>query len=193
MICWLTRWCALKSPDSEPRRVAARTPYADYQPVADNADVVLETAEVVANDAGGIWVQTQHKQGCANCARHGGCGVSIFQRVFKLRTHQMFVPTDQPIAPGSQVVIGISQHALLRGALWLYLAPLLALIAGAVLGQWLTGADWGAVAAAAFAFWAMVMLVRRREASWQQQGRFAPYLEEVVLPAADSQRSDVTS
>jgi len=53
----------------------------------------------------------------------------------------MRVLSNGPLQVGDQVVIGIAEQALVRGSLAVYAVPLLALLAGAVLGE--LGADHG--------------------------------------------------
>lgn len=43
--------------------------------------------------------------------------------------------SDLPLRPGDEVVVGMVDGVLLRGALLAYLLPLMALFAGAILGQ----------------------------------------------------------
>ena len=156
------------------------------QDTAVTEQPVLESARVVAVERGGAWLESEGQSGCANCRDGRGCGVSVFQRLFRLPRHRLYLPTDEPLSVGDHVVIALSQRAVLIASLWLYLAPLLGLLVGALLTDAVFGREWltalGAVGGLAGSLW----LVRSRQQRQARSGAFFPVLHEITLHQAPS-------
>ena len=150
-------------------------------------DLVLEPAKVVAIDSGGAWLEPGASGGCPNCRDGKGCGVSIFQRLFRLPRHQVYLPTSEPLSVGDHVVVGMSQRALLQASLWLYLAPLLGLLSGAIALDLLFGDEFVTVLGAFAGLVSMLGFVRARQRRQARSGRFFPVLKEVTLRQASGE------
>jgi len=98
--------------------------------------IIEETARVVALDGDQAWVTTQRRSACESCAANKGCGTGIMARGFSgRRTLQLKVRNNVAAVVGDDVVLGIDDRVLVRSALLMYLLPLLALMAGAWLGE----------------------------------------------------------
>lgn len=85
------------------------------------------------------WVSCESRAGCARCAEGKGCGGGLLGRLLGDRLFQLRVPVRTGISVGDQVQLGISEGALLGAACLMYLLPLLALLAGALIGDFLGG------------------------------------------------------
>jgi sigma-E factor negative regulatory protein RseC len=96
--------------------------------------MIEERAEVVACEGRFAWVQTQRASTCGSCAANKGCGTATLARVLGQRRTRVRVLNDARAVAGEQVVIGLSEQALVRGALAVYLVPLLGLLGGALFG-----------------------------------------------------------
>ncbi|MFN2381313.1 MAG: SoxR reducing system RseC family protein [Guyparkeria sp.] len=146
---------------------------------------VLESARVVAVEEGGAWLESEGQGGCANCREGRGCGVSVFQRLFRLPRHRLYLPTKESLSVGDHVVIALSQRAVLIASLWLYLTPLLGLLGGALFAEALFAREWltvlGAIAGLAGSLW----LVRARQHRQASSGAFFPVLQEITLRQAN--------
>jgi sigma-E factor negative regulatory protein RseC len=109
--------------------------------------VIEETAQVVETSGGFAWVQAQTKSGCGICAASGGCGSAsiarLFPRLFHHSPTRLKVVNSVGARPGDEVIVGIKESALLRGALAMYMLPLVLLIACAAIGEWLAQ-SWSA-------------------------------------------------
>ena len=152
-------------------------------------DLALESARVVAVEADGVWLETGLQRGCANCREGRGCGVSIFQRLFRLPRHRVFLPTDEPLSVGDHVVIGLAQRALLVASLWLYLAPLAGLLLSALVIDLAFASEWLTVIGGLAGLGGMLLVVRRRQDRQARSGQFFPILHEVTLrEASDAER-----
>ena len=85
------------------------------------------------------WVSCESRAGCARCAEGKGCGGGLLSRLLGDRLFQLRVPVRTGISVGDQVQLGISEGALLGAACLMYLLPLLALLSGALIGDFLGG------------------------------------------------------
>ena len=75
---------------------------------------------------------------CGGCASNG-CGVALFSRFFGNRKNLIELKDVVGVSVGDEVVIGITENTLLLGAFRLYAFPLVGLLSGAMLGQYLQG------------------------------------------------------
>lgn len=96
-----------------------------------------------------VWLAGSQDSGCGSCGQKAGCSATAFESLFGKK----IVEADSPIRlqMGDRVLIEIDENMLLRGALLLYLLPLLGLFASVVLADsllpetlayrdlWLTG------------------------------------------------------
>ncbi|OOZ42024.1 Fis family transcriptional regulator [Solemya pervernicosa gill symbiont] len=99
--------------------------------------MIEEQAQVVRVESGEVWVETQRKSSCGSCAANRGCGTAVLSKVLGNRTTPIRVICDVPVGVGDQVVIAIREEALVRGSLAVYMVPLLGVLLGAMLGEWM--------------------------------------------------------
>jgi sigma-E factor negative regulatory protein RseC len=80
------------------------------------------------------WVEIQRRSACAACQparlRHGDVGEALERPPSGSEPSRTL-----PLRPGDEVIVGLADGVLLRGALLAYLLPLFLLLAGALLGQ----------------------------------------------------------
>ncbi|MGM0516204.1 MAG: SoxR reducing system RseC family protein [Pseudomonadota bacterium] len=155
----------------------------DVEELPDEA-MVLEQARVEAVTDEGAWLEAGLSGGCANCRDGRGCGVSVFQRLFRLPRHRVWLPTTEPLSVGDVVVVGLSQRALLRASLWLYLSPLLGLLTGAIVMDSLFGHEALTAAGAASGLFGALLAVNSRQRRQARSGEFFPVLREIVFRQA---------
>jgi positive regulator of sigma E activity len=108
--------------------------------------VIEQRAQVVAVATGRVWVATQRT---GDCGGSGACATAALGRLWNRRDPApLCVPTGLPLQPGDEVMLAIAEHALLQGALRVYLLSLIALLLGALAGpladRWRAG-RWQAV------------------------------------------------
>ena len=94
-----------------------------------------ERGQVIAVEQGAVRVRVNRQSACGSCQAKVACGQGLMQAMQSEYCHEVRAITDLHLQEGDFVVIGVSEDLLLRSALMVYLLPLLALIAGAVLGQ----------------------------------------------------------
>ena len=105
--------------------------------------MIEESVTVLAvEEAGRAWVEAERRSACDSCSLKSGCGTGVLSRLMRGRRSRVQVIDDIGVRPGEQVVVGIPEGTMVRGSLAMYAVPLLALIAGALLGDALaTGAS----------------------------------------------------
>jgi sigma-E factor negative regulatory protein RseC len=99
--------------------------------------MIEEQAQVVDLNQEGVWVETQRRSACGQCAANKGCGTATLSKVLGNKRNRVRAlnPDATPVAIGDEVVIGIEEQALVRGSLALYIMPLFALFLFGLLGS----------------------------------------------------------
>jgi sigma-E factor negative regulatory protein RseC len=100
--------------------------------------MIESPARITRVEGSTAWVVSEAPSSCGACGGKG-CGSSLFARLANPREPEFRV--DNPIAAqaGEHVVLGVPEGTLLRAALVSYIAPLVLLIGGAGMGQYLGG------------------------------------------------------
>lgn len=89
------------------------------------------------------WVEPE-QGGCGRCHEEGGCGGQNLTQVFCSSPKVYRVANAVGAVPGDRVLVAIADGGIRRSANLAYGLPLLAVLAGGVLGQ-LGGGDLGAI------------------------------------------------
>ena len=97
--------------------------------------MIEERGEVTAVDPPYATVLTRRSSSCGGCSSKGGCGTGTLSELFAARNQNMKVLNPIDARVGDQVVLGLEEGALLRGSLAVYIVPLLAMLAGGLLGE----------------------------------------------------------
>lgn len=99
--------------------------------------MIEEHARVIALDEEGVWVETQRRSACGQCAVNNSCGTALLSKVLGVKRSRVRTlnPESMRVSVGDEVIIGISERALTRGSLAVYTVPLLALFIFALLGE----------------------------------------------------------
>lgn len=100
--------------------------------------MITEEAVIVSIDNDETWIETQRKSVCGQCSANKGCGTSVLSKVVGNKHSTMKAINKIDARVGDQVVVGLSEEALLKGASMTYLLPLLYLIGFSILGQWVS-------------------------------------------------------
>ena len=98
--------------------------------------MIEERAMVVAVEEGYVWLETRRRSSCGGCQQaSGGCGAATLAKLWPGQRARVRAIAEPGLRPGDEVMVGLAEGALLRGALLVYLLPLALLLAGALLGQ----------------------------------------------------------
>jgi sigma-E factor negative regulatory protein RseC len=97
--------------------------------------MIEEQAQVVEMMGDQLVLQAQTKSSCGSCAASKGCGTSVLSKVVgrKFTRFQAENLVDAEI--GDTVIVGISEDALLRGSLMMYILPIMAMLVFAVVSD----------------------------------------------------------
>ncbi len=96
---------------------------------------MLEESALVVKIDQYIWVVGTENNACAGCAQKAGCSSTALASLLKKKP----VPVDSSFAlqVGDKVIVAVDETVLLRATLWLYIVPLMALLTGAGIADWL--------------------------------------------------------
>lgn len=99
--------------------------------------MIEERAEVVSIEGGDVWVETQRRSACGQCAVNKGCGTAVLGKVIGNKRTRVRVlnPKDTRVSIGDEIVVGIDEQALVRGSLFIYMVPLVFLFLFGLLGE----------------------------------------------------------
>jgi len=96
--------------------------------------VIESLARVVRVESGYAELEAERRSACGHCTQGESCGVASVGKLFGPRPVSLRLPDTLGLQPGEQVVIGLPEGRLVAAAAGVYLLPLLAMIAVAVLG-----------------------------------------------------------
>lgn len=97
---------------------------------------MIETiATVVATKPGLVTVEYKRSSACGHCHQESTCNMSAMAKEDKKNSQVIDVACSLSLDIGQQVRVGIPESGLLKGALLVYVLPLLFIIIGAALGQ----------------------------------------------------------
>lgn len=99
--------------------------------------MITENAIVVAVDGDQTWIETQRKSTCGQCSASKGCGTSVLAKVIGNKLSKMKAINKIDAQVGDEVVVGLSEHSMLKGAFMAYLSPLLYLFVFSFIGQFI--------------------------------------------------------
>jgi len=90
--------------------------------------MIEEHALVVAVENDAVWVETSPQSACGSCAVEKGCGQGVVAKFFQGRIGSIRAVAEQNYKIGEHVVIGVPEDVVLKGALLVYLFPLLGML-----------------------------------------------------------------
>jgi sigma-E factor negative regulatory protein RseC len=92
-----------------------------------------QIATVLRSTPEALEVEARARSACGHCASASHCGTGLLASLLGDRPRRLRLAPDAGIAPGEQVVIGLSDPLLLRAAALAYLMPLGTLLMPALL------------------------------------------------------------
>lgn len=97
--------------------------------------MITESAIVVLIENNHTWIETQRKSACGQCSANKGCGTSVLSKVLGNKLSKMKAINNIDAKVGDEVVVGLNESSLLKGAFIIYMLPLLFLFVFSFLGQ----------------------------------------------------------
>jgi sigma-E factor negative regulatory protein RseC len=101
--------------------------------------MIEQQGQVVSADNGEALVRLGGRSGCPACDAGRGCGAGVFGRILRRRSMVMAFDNHLEARAGQAVVVGMPETWFLRLLTRFYLFPLLAGLAGGVLGHHVSG------------------------------------------------------
>lgn len=135
--------------------------------------MIEQIGVIVSLEPGHAWVKATRRSGCDHCAVASDCGTSKVAQFFNGRSARVRATNPIDAAVGDEVVIGMGSGRLVMGSALIYLIPLLAMLAGGLIGDELAG-EGGAVVGAVSGLVASLWFNRLRARSLERRGLYQP-------------------
>lgn len=103
--------------------------------------MIEERARVVAIENDQLLLEAQTRVACNACAARQGCGTSVLSKWVGRKFTRFQAPNSVNASVGDEVVVGLAEEAMLKGSVFVYLLPLLAMIIFALLADSLISAE----------------------------------------------------
>ena len=97
--------------------------------------MITENAIVVSIENNQTWIETQRKSACGQCSANKGCGTSVLSKVMGNKLSTMKAINKINAQVGDEVIVGLNEDSLLKGAFFAYLLPLFYLFLFSFVGQ----------------------------------------------------------
>jgi len=97
--------------------------------------MIEEQAEVVEVIGSQLVLQAQTQSACGSCSASKGCGTSVLSKVVGRKFTRFQAENNIDAEVGDTVVVGISEDALLRGSLVMYIIPIMGMLLFALLAD----------------------------------------------------------
>jgi len=141
-----------------------------------------EKGVIVKTEGDYLWVEAISDSGCGHCSARQGCGTASLQKWFNRKPNHLRLLNTSGYQTGDTVIIGIPDHALLKGSFAIYMLPLLALLIGALVGivinDWL---GWGSrepvsIISGFVSFAGSFIWLRRYTLKYAQKAEYLPVI-----------------
>ena len=99
--------------------------------------MITENAIVVSIENNQTWIETQRKSTCGQCSASKGCGTSVLSKVIGNKLSKMKAINKINAQVGDEVIVGLNESSLLKGAFVIYMLPLLFLFLFSIVGQFI--------------------------------------------------------
>ncbi len=148
--------------------------------------MLTEQGSVIAVNDEIAWVETQRASVCQMCSAKKACGSAVLSNVLGVKRTRVKAINKMHAKVGDQVILGLNESALVKGAFLLYAVPLIALIVFAVIGDGLarylhTGeSDMLAVLFAGVGFFLSVFWLRRYARSLSCREQYQPVIVSIT-------------
>lgn len=97
--------------------------------------MIEQKATIISREGKTVWVEAERQSTCGQCQARKGCGTGLLAKHVGQRFSRIAISTEQDLTVGQEVMVAIPEHALLSGAVMMYLLPLLLMFAAAVLAR----------------------------------------------------------
>ena len=103
--------------------------------------MIEQSATVIKVEGDELVLETQPESTCQSCAVNKGCGTSVLAGMVGNKAIYFRLPNTLSASKGDRVVLGLPEHAVVKGSAIVYLLPLLAMVAVAILTDHMLAVD----------------------------------------------------
>ncbi|WP_185967957.1 SoxR reducing system RseC family protein [Thalassotalea sp. PS06] len=104
--------------------------------------MIEETARVTRIQGDLVDVESVVKSGCSSCQQVDTCGSGQIAKGMSTRYLKLTIQSSLPLNVGDEVVIALPENKLLSAAMQVYILPLIGLLIGGAIGQYLLVDKW---------------------------------------------------
>lgn len=144
--------------------------------------MLKEWATVISWQNGVATLRCETQAGCNSCHSRSGCGARVLNELGPQTEHHLQVNITQSLEPGQKVELGIPEGSLLRSAFLVYMVPLIGVILGGGILQWLFEADIYAVLGAVMGGGLGFVIARSLAGRLGHQSDYQPQVLQIGLP-----------
>ncbi|SHI23287.1 SoxR reducing system RseC family protein [Ferrimonas marina] len=94
---------------------------------------------------GQVTISWRNQSACGHCDQGEQCGTSVVAKALVPKENRLTLPCQHAYPVGTQLRIGIAEQDLLHLSAMVYLLPLLAAIAAALLARWMGMVEGGII------------------------------------------------
>lgn len=98
--------------------------------------MIEEQAQVIEIKGDVLLLQAQTQTACGSCAANKGCGTSLLSKVVGRKFTHFQADNNVNAKVGDVVVVGLSEDALLKGSMVMYVIPIVAMLMFALLADY---------------------------------------------------------
>lgn len=99
--------------------------------------MIEQQARVISIQGDQLMLQTATQTACGGCEAKAGCGTSVLSKVVGRKFTQFNAANTVNAKVGDEVVVALSESALLTGSMVIYLWPLLGMMVAGMAADWL--------------------------------------------------------
>jgi len=144
--------------------------------------MVEQQATVLSVEGDQLILQAETKSSCNACEVKSGCGTSVLSKWVGRKFTHFQAKNTVNAKQGDEVVVGLSESALVSGSLIIYFLPLLGMFAFALVADALLQASDLMVAVSAFVGFAVALLICRNVlAKDRLKGQLSPVVLRKVI------------
>lgn len=151
--------------------------------------MLTEKARVIAIHSDTALVETRRHTACGGCAVNASCGTGVIARWWGDRPLRLEARNPVGARVGEEVVLGIEEGVVVSGSLLVYALPLVTMLGGGLLGEWLRlgggGGEGLTIVLALLGFALGWLIVSRRLSRGRSMERLRPVILERGAGAAD--------
>ncbi|WP_164880879.1 SoxR reducing system RseC family protein [Aestuariirhabdus litorea] len=129
----------------------------------------------VAVEPGAIWVETRRQSSCGQCSARAVCGQELLNKLGRTENCNLVRALNSyPVQVGDSVTIAVPEQVIVKGAMLVYLMPLLLMMAALVICEWMQLSEVGVIVGAFTGLLVGFAGVALRSRALQQRGEAQP-------------------